>query len=129
MRRAARAADPANPLSVAQLELLVCVAERPGIRPGQLARRLRLAPNSVTTLANGLQSRHLITRSSSPDDARFVTLDLTPEGRQAVEGWQVTNATIVEAALGTLAADRQRTLLEALSALRDLTLAIDAQAE
>jgi DNA-binding MarR family transcriptional regulator len=129
MRRAARAADPDNPLAVAQLELLVCVAEQPGVRPGQLARRLRLAPNSVTTLVNGVQSRGLITRSRSPEDARFVTLDLTPEGAKAVESWQVTNATIVQAALETLADDQQRSLLEALSALRELTLAIDAQAE
>jgi DNA-binding MarR family transcriptional regulator len=129
MRRAARAADPDNPLAVAQVEVLVCVAEQPGVRPGQLARRLRLAPNSVTTLVNGLQVRGLITRSPSPDDARFVTLDLTADGRQAVESWQVTNAAIVEAALGALAEHQQRILLEALPALRDLTLSIDAQAE
>ena len=62
MRRAARAADPASNLSVAQLELLSCVAERPGIRPGQLAEQLRLAPSSVATLVNGLRSVDLITR-------------------------------------------------------------------
>jgi MFS family permease len=37
MRRAARAADPVTALSVAQLELLSCLAEHPGARPGQLA--------------------------------------------------------------------------------------------
>ena len=55
MRRAARAADPALGLSVAQLELLSCMAEHPGIRPSQLARMLRLAPSSVATLLSGLQ--------------------------------------------------------------------------
>ncbi len=38
MRRAARAADPALELSVAQLELLSCITEHQGIRPSQLAR-------------------------------------------------------------------------------------------
>jgi hypothetical protein len=38
MRRAARAADPDLGLSVAQLELLSCITEHPGIRPSQLAR-------------------------------------------------------------------------------------------
>ncbi len=56
IRRAARAADPALGLSVAQLELLSCMAENPGVRPSQLARMLRLAPSSVATLLSGLQS-------------------------------------------------------------------------
>ena len=55
MRRAARAADPSTGLSVAQLELLSCIGENPGIRPSQLARMLRLAPSSVATLLNGLR--------------------------------------------------------------------------
>jgi DNA-binding MarR family transcriptional regulator len=53
MRRAARATDPALGLSVAQLELLSCMAEHPAIRPSQLARMLRLAPSSVATLPCG----------------------------------------------------------------------------
>ncbi len=36
MRRAARAADPALGLSVAQLELLSCITEHPAIRLSQL---------------------------------------------------------------------------------------------
>ena len=63
MRRAARAADPALGLSVAQLELLSCMAEHPGIRPSQLARMLRLAPSSVATLLGGLQSGGYVTRT------------------------------------------------------------------
>ena len=55
MRRAARAADPGSGLSVAQLEMLSCMAENPGSRPGQLARLLRLAPSSVATLSNSLR--------------------------------------------------------------------------
>ena len=63
MRRAARAADPALELSVAQLELLSCITEHPGIRPSQLARMLRLAPSSVATLLGGLQSSGYVTRT------------------------------------------------------------------
>jgi len=67
MRRAARAADPALGLSVAQLELLSCITEHPGIRPGQLARMLRLAPSSVATLLGGLQSAGYVTRTPGGD--------------------------------------------------------------
>ena len=68
MRRAARAADPALELSVAQLELLSCITEHPGIRPSQLARMLRLAPSSVATLLGGLQSSGYVTRTPGGSD-------------------------------------------------------------
>lgn len=129
MRRAARAADPANPLSVAQLEVLACVAEQPGIRPGRLARRLMLAANSVTTLVNALHARGLIERTHAKEDARALALDLTPAGKQAVEGWKATNAAILQAALGMLDEEHQRILAEAMPGLRHLAEAVDALAE
>jgi DNA-binding MarR family transcriptional regulator len=125
MRRAARAADPANPLSVAQLELLSAVADEPGVRPGRLARRLRLAPNSVTTLVNGLHTKGLITRSAGTTDARTVVLALTGAGQRAVDTWKATNAAIIHAALNALAPGHHETLAGALPALRELTQAID----
>lgn len=129
MRRAARATDPANPLAVAQLELLSAVADEPGVRPGALARRLRLAPNSVTTLVNGLHARGLVTRSSGGPDARAVNLTLTDAGRAAVDGWKATNAAIIQTALATLPDPRRRALADALPALRELTQAVDALAD
>ena len=70
MRRAARAADPGSGLSVAQLEMLSCMAENPGSRPGQLARLLRLAPSSVATLSNSLRQAGLVTRTGGEGDRR-----------------------------------------------------------
>lgn len=129
MRRAARAADPANPLSVAQLEVLSAVADEPGVRPGQLARKLRLAPNSVTTLVNGLHSRGLIVRGTGGNDARAVMLTLTPAGQRAVDSWKATNAAIVHTALGSLTAHHTTALFQALPALHELTQAIDEIAD
>jgi DNA-binding MarR family transcriptional regulator len=129
MRRAARAADPANPLSVAQLEVLSCVADQPGIRPGRLARQLMLAANSVTTLVNALHSRGLIVRSHAKEDARALALDLTPAGRQAVEGWKATNTAILQAALGMLDERHQHVLAEAMPGMRRLAEAVDALAD
>jgi DNA-binding MarR family transcriptional regulator len=129
MRRAARAADPANPLSVAQLEVLSCVADQPGIRPGRLARQLMLAANSVTTLVNALHSRGLISRTHAKEDARALALDLTPAGRQAVEGWKATNTAILQAALGMLDEHHQDILAEAMPGMRRLAEAVDALAE
>lgn len=125
MRRAARSTDPQNKLSVAQLELLSAVSENPGTRPGQLARFLHLAPNSVTTLVNGLHTMGLITRASNPDDRRTVELTLTADGEDAVRRWQITNAQILRTAFDTLHPGWQSLISSSLPALRELIGNID----
>jgi len=125
MRRAARSADPDNALSVAQLELLSAVAENPGARPSQIARFLHLAPNSVTTLVNGLSALDLITRSSNTDDRRTVRLTLTPTGEEAVLRWQTTNAGILRTAYDDLHPGWQHLITAALPAVRELIGTID----
>ncbi len=125
MRRAARAAQPDHPLSVAQLELLACLAEHPGARPGEVARWLRLAPNSVTTLINALVARGMVARGSGGADRRTVALRLTPAGAATLERWQATNAAILHAALAALPADQQHALHAALPALDLLVGQVD----
>jgi DNA-binding MarR family transcriptional regulator len=135
MRRAARAADPALGLSVAQLELLSCMAEHPGIRPSQLARMLRLAPSSVATLLGGLQSAGYVTRTpgglrdSGTGDRRTVNLDLSDQGTAAVSRWHRVNEAIIQSALAALPPRDRAALRDAAPALRDLTSSIDAQAD
>ena len=132
MRRAARAADPALGLSVAQLELLSCITEHSGIRPGQLARMLRLAPSSVATLLGRLQSAGYVTRTPGADsdsDRRTVSLDLSEAGTQAVSRWHQVNEDIIREALAELPHRDQAALRDAAPALRDLTASIDAQAD
>ena len=138
MRRAARAADPALGLSVAQLELLSCMAEHPGIRPSQLARMLRLAPSSVATLLGGLQSAGYVTRTpgglrgpgaDGTGDRRTVSLDLSDQGAAAVSRWHRVNEGIIQAALAALPQRDRAALRDAAPALRDLTSSIDAQAD
>lgn len=125
MRRAARAADPQNTLTVAQLELMASVAEHPGARPGELARRLRLAPNTVTTLINALAPRGLITRTPATSDRRAIAMHLTGAGHQALSTWQATNAQILQSAVAALPAAQRRALTKAVPALDALVAAID----
>jgi DNA-binding MarR family transcriptional regulator len=131
MRRAARAADPALGLSVAQLELLSCITEHPGIRPSQLARMLRLAPSSVATLLGGLQSAGYVMRTpgGSAGDRRTVSLDLSEAGTAAVTRWHRVNEDIIQAALAGLPHRDRGALRDAAPALRDLAASIDAQAD
>lgn len=129
LRRGARAADPGNTLAVAQLELLGALAEQPGARPGQLARRLNMRPNTVTTIVNALRARGMHERMAADDDRRAVKLTVTEAGRQAVLAWQVTNAAVLHLALSTLPPGQRRALTAAAPALDALARAIDRLAD
>jgi DNA-binding MarR family transcriptional regulator len=133
MRRAARAAGRGGELpgglSVAQLELLSALAAGHGARPGQLARLLRLAPSSVTTLVNGLRRAGLVTRTGAADDRRSALLLLTPRGQAAVSSWQEVNERILRTAIDALSPGSVAALAAALPALVALTAAVDAQAD
>jgi DNA-binding MarR family transcriptional regulator len=129
MRRAARAADPRSGLSVAQLEMLSCLAENPGSRPGQLARMLRLAPSSVATLTHSLRQAGLVTRTGGAGDRRTARLDLTPVGEAAVVRWKTLNERLLSLARAALPPERRSALDDALPALADLAGAVDGLAE
>jgi len=133
MRRAARAEGRGGGLpgglSVAQLELLSALADTDGVRPGQLARSLRLAPSSVATLVNGLLRDGLITRTGGGPDRRTALIRLTAAGRDAVSRWQRVNEQLLRAALTALAPGSQAALLAALPALSHLAAAVDALAD
>lgn len=129
LRRGARVADPANPLAVAQLELLSALAEHPGVRPGQLARLLHMRPNTVTTIVNSLVAQDMIERAASGGDRRAVELTVTEAGQQAVHAWQATNAAVLHLALSALPARQRRALTAAGPALDALAKAIDRLAD
>ncbi|HTT54900.1 MAG TPA: MarR family winged helix-turn-helix transcriptional regulator, partial [Streptosporangiaceae bacterium] len=126
---AARAADPQSRLSVAQLEMLSCLAENPGSRPGQLARQLRLAPSSVATLTQSLRQSGLVTRTGGAGDRRTASLNLTTAGEVAVRHWRTLNERLLSEARAALPPGRRRALDRALPALADLAGAADALAE
>ena len=129
LRRGARAADPASSLAVAQLELLAAIAEHPGSRPGQLARRLNMRANTVTTIVNGLSALGMLERIAAEDDRRAVELTVTEAGRLAVLAWQAVNAAVLDQALSTLPAGQRRALAAAVPALDALARAIDRLAD
>jgi DNA-binding MarR family transcriptional regulator len=129
LRRGARVADPGNTLAVAQLELLGALSEHPGVRPGQLARRLNMRANTVTTIVNALAARGMVARVTAADDRRAVELSVTEAGQQAVLAWHATNAAVLNLALSTLPARPQRALAAAVPALDALAGAIDRLAD
>lgn len=129
MRRSARVRLPGSALSVAQLELLSTIEENPGARPGELARVLRLAPNSVSTLANSLAASGMVRRVADPRDARGAVFELTAEAVDQVHAWRDSNAAALAAALAGLSDADQRAVTEALPALTHLVAVLDTQTE
>lgn len=129
MRKAARVRAPAMPLSVAQLELLSLVQEHPGAKPGDLAGLLRLAANSVSTLANAMVSAGMLDRSPGATDKRTAEFNLTPQGAQLVGQWRTTNTGLLLSAIAALDAQDQRVLTKALPVLQRLVAVIDEQAD
>jgi len=129
LRRGARVADPGNELSVAQVEVLSCIAENSGIRPSQLATKLQLRPNTVTTLVNALEARAMIRRQTASGDRRAVTLSVTDEGARAVTAWQATNGAVLNLALSSLTSADRRALARAVPALNALASAVDRLAD
>ncbi|MDU0315344.1 MarR family transcriptional regulator [Phycicoccus sp. M110.8] len=129
MRRAARAKLPTLPLSVAQLELLSVVEERPGSRPGELALALRLAPNSVSTLANTLATAGMLQRAASTADKRAVEYSLTPAGAAHVASWRQVNGTALAAAVEALPVADQEVLGRALPVLDRLVDLLEEQTD
>ena len=129
MRRAARRAAPDLDLSVAQLELMTAIEAMPSARSGELAQSLRIAPNSVSTLTNGLVRLGMLERQRGTTDRRTVELTLTERGRASLTRWHATNEEMVSRALASMPIADQRRIQHALTSLRRFVERLDAQAD
>jgi len=76
-----------------------------------LAQHLSLAVNSVTTIADGLEHKHLIHRSRSDEDRRIVRVELTEGGRESYEALAGAKLQLFRAMLSPLTIDEQEILL------------------
>ena len=84
-RRAARQAWTQQPLPPAQSEPSRLAAARPGITVADAAQELRLAPNTVSTLAGPGDEAGLLRRDSA-QDGRAALLTVTEKAQAAAGG-------------------------------------------
>ncbi|SDL94236.1 DNA-binding transcriptional regulator, MarR family [Nonomuraea jiangxiensis] len=77
----------ATGLSSADYELLVPLSEAPGqrLRARDLGRSVHWDRSRLSHQLRRMEQRGLLKRQDCPDDARGVTVHLTPEGRAAIE--------------------------------------------
>lgn len=129
LRASIRQQYPWEQLPMAQVELMQRLADEPGLRLRELARRHRLATNTVSTLVQQLVIAGLVSREPDPGDRRAVVLGLTPDGAHRLQEWLAAHEERLRTALTQLSArDRQR-IQAALPALQGLVGALEAEQE
>jgi DNA-binding MarR family transcriptional regulator len=104
-------------LSPHQGRALLVVALNPGLRPTDLATRLRIAPRSATEVVDGLVAAGLLDRRPDPQDRRAVLLSLTDEGHRQVRAIRVSREEAAETLFDTIPPRDRQQLRRILSAL------------
>ena len=84
LRESSRRAEQELGVSGAQLFVLDTLALAPALSLNELAQRTRTHQSSVSTVVARLVKRGLIRRARAGDDARRLTLALSPDGRRLV---------------------------------------------
>lgn len=129
-RAAARAAGRGerHTLTGAQMDALLTIARSPGITVGEVAERLNLAKNTVSTHVGQLDRAGLVERSTDEADARLSRLTLTPDAEQRMTQWRARRAQAVRAALDETDPAARTALSAALPALVSLVEAVERAA-
>jgi DNA-binding MarR family transcriptional regulator len=125
LRRVVRSDLPFETLPMAQIEVMQLLAERPGLRAGEVGEALMLAPTTVSTLVGALLTQDLIDRRADPADRRAWQLHLTKEGKQRLADWQQANRRVMRDAASQLDGSDLRALREAVPALAKLVAQLD----
>jgi DNA-binding MarR family transcriptional regulator len=106
-------------LSPSQARALRVVSEHEGARVSDLAEALRIAPRSATELADGLQERGLVERTTDPRDRRAVILRPTSEGRRVRGEVEAARAADSRALFERLPAAERATLARLLRSITE----------
>lgn len=106
------------------LELLNLVRRRPGLRVREAAQTLRLASNTVSTLAGQLADNGLLERRRDEGDHRGVRFFLTTAAQTELADWRDQRLELLAAALADLQPTERQRIAAALPAIARLVEAI-----
>lgn len=120
LRTSIRSEYPWESLPMAQVELLLALRERQPARIGELATRLKLAPNTISGLVQQLVEAGLVGRGPAPADRRVAAVTLTPAGLAKLDEWELAHHRRLSAALADLGVADQAAVRAALPALARL---------
>jgi DNA-binding MarR family transcriptional regulator len=120
LRTSIRTEYPWESLPMAQVELLLALRESQPARIGELATRLKLAPNTISGLVQQLVEAGLVSRGPAPSDRRVAAVALTPAGLAKLDEWELAHHRRLSAALADLGTADQAAVRAALPALARL---------
>jgi DNA-binding MarR family transcriptional regulator len=106
-------------LSPHHVRALRVITDRSGTRLSELAEALRIAPRSATEVADALQARGLVERTSDPTDRRAVVLMPTEAGRRVQTEIAAARAADNRDLFARLDADDRATLARILRTLAE----------
>lgn len=109
------------------LELLNLVRRQPGLRVRDAARALRLASNTVSTLAGQLEQAGLLERRRDDQDQRGVRFYLTTDAQAELADWRDRRLDLLTDALAELDPSESQRIVAALPALAHLVEAVRAR--
>jgi DNA-binding MarR family transcriptional regulator len=105
-------------LSGPRMGVLFQVRRSDGLRMGDLAERLGVAPRTVTDLVDGLERDGLLLRRPDPADRRATLLDLTPLAQVEFDRVHGTSKTFLQEVFAPLQPAERRQLIRLLGKLR-----------
>lgn len=120
LRTSIRTDYPWESLPMAQVELLLALADHEPAKIGQLATLQRLAPNTVSGIVQQLLEAGLASRQTDPADRRVARVALTEAGRTQLAEWQRAHERRIETALNRLRPEVRQAILDALPGLSEL---------
>ncbi|HEX2851409.1 MAG TPA: MarR family transcriptional regulator [Acidimicrobiales bacterium] len=107
-------------LSTAQLSVLATLEHDGGMRMGELARRERISPPSVTSLVGRLADADLVERVVDPDDARSTTVRILPAGAALLDRVRHERTALLRSGIDAMSPDEQAVIEAALPLLERL---------
>ncbi|MDY7101072.1 MAG: MarR family transcriptional regulator [Actinomycetota bacterium] len=89
------------------------------MRPGELAKHLRIAPRSATEVVDDLEERGLVARRPDPGDRRAVLVELTEAGTTLLREWRAERHSEAERFFADLTPADRAELVRILHTLTD----------
>lgn len=125
LRRRLREELFTDPLPGPAGEMLSLVGRKPGLRIGDAAKALVVAPNTASTLAAHLIELGLVERQADPDDRRVARLTLTKAGAERLDVRHDRRDAILAEALEQLSPADRQAIEAALEGFGHLVEAVD----
>lgn len=120
LRTSIRTDYPWESLPMAQVELLMALADHAPAKIGRLAELQRLAPNTVSGLVQQLVEAGLASRETDPADRRVARVTLTNAGHLQLAEWKSAHERRIGSALDRLDTADREAIMSALPALDEL---------